>query len=104
MVGKCVLLLFGVLLVVQSSESVLLCPDVMANGAFTGKFTGVISREAWVKINYLFKPDGNAPEKCVQIDNNKYPTRAKVMWNAYKLNKLVEIQVDGEHEVSGIRI
>lgn len=105
MVGKCVLLLLGVFLVVHSASSEdLPCPGVMSTGRHVGKFVGVISKAEWKKINYLFKPEGNAPKKCVHIDDIANPTRANLMWDAFKAKSKVEILVTGDHEVTGIKI
>lgn len=107
MVGKGVLLLFGAFLFVHSVASIeptLNCTGVMANGRWAGKFVGVISKSEWVKINYLFKPLGNAPPLCVHIDDRIHPTRAHLLWDAFKSNARMEILVTGDHEVSGIKI
>lgn len=104
MIGKSVLLLLGAFLVGHSAamEPTLDCPGVMKTGEFVGTFLGVISKAEWVKINYLFKPDGNAPFMCVHLDDIKNPTRANLLWDAYKSGSKVKILVTGDHEVTGI--
>lgn len=102
MVGKCVLLLFGVFLVVKSMKPTLDCKEVMPNGQFTGKIVGAISKEGWRKLNFLILKKGDKTPKCVDIDDIANPARAEAMWNAFKSNYTVNILVTGNHEATGL--
>lgn len=75
---------------------------LIEQGEKVGKFVGVIEKDAWAKnTNYLFKPETDTVG-CVQIDEFVDPTRAKLIWDAYKSNSIVRIRVTGNHLLTGI--
>lgn len=61
-----------------------------------------MEKNEWTKItNYLFKPETHTVG-CVAIDEVAQPTRAKLMWDAFKSNSKVRIIVTGTHQLTGI--
>lgn len=104
MSGKSVLLLFGACFIFHSASSVptLDCPHVIGIGQHIGKFVGIISKSEWSQTNYIFQPDGAALPGCVDFDELSNPVRAKMILAAYLTNSDVKINVNANHDITGI--
>lgn len=104
MFGKSVLFFFGLCLIFDRASAlpVLVCPSVAADGEYTGKFVGIISRSEWTATNFLFLADGAQAPTCVEVEETSNAIRARLTYEAFSQNLKVKIIVKGNHDIIGI--
>ncbi|CAK7192812.1 hypothetical protein COMNV_01021 [Commensalibacter sp. Nvir] len=86
-----------------SFASTLTCPANLPLGAHQGHFTDIIDITQYAYTNYIFQSSDLSDNiYCVQINPATEAARAKAVNDAFLLNRKVSIEVDGNHNITGI--